>query len=198
MTNSLGLRDVCVSVPELRELYPPTHPVAAAQQIPRLDEHCRAFIAHSPFVALGTTNPDGTGDVSPKGGPAGFVRVLDDRHLAVPDLPGNYRLDGLSNVISTGNVGMLFLIPGRGETLRVNGRGRVTRDPAILAACTVEEKEPVTALVVEVVEAFLHCSKAFLRSGLWEPERWPDDSAVAPMATMVRDHMAIAAGESPA
>lgn len=162
-------------------------------QLDHLDAHCRAFIAHAPFVALGTTNPDGTGDVSPKGGPPGFVKVLDDHHLAIGDLPGNNRLDGLSNVITTGSVGTLFVIPGRGETLRVNGRGSVSREAGVLETCAIAGARPPTALVIEVVEAFLHCSKAFLRSGLWEPERWPDTAGVASLATMVGDHMAIAA-----
>ena len=131
---------------ELRSFYPPAHPVALAMQIDRLDAHCRAFIAHAPFVVLGTTNPDGTGDVSPKGGPPGFVKVLDDHHLAIGDLPGNSRLDGLSNVITTGSVGTLFLIPGRGETLRVNGRGSVTRDKDVLETCALDGIPPTTAL----------------------------------------------------
>lgn len=183
---------------ELRTLYPPVHPVALAMQIDHLDQHCRDFIARCPFMALGSTNTDGTGDVSPKGGPPGFVTVLDDHHLALPDLPGNYRLDGLTNLIRTSSVGMLFMIPGKGETLRVNGEGHVVRTNAVLDRCTVGDQRPVTAVVVRVREAFLHCSKAFIRSRLWDPEDWPDLKDLASMSCMVHDHMAIAAGTADA
>jgi uncharacterized protein len=182
---------------ELAALHPPTHPVALAMQIDHLDEHCRAFLARCPFVVLASTNVDGTGDASPKGGPPGFVQVLDEHHLAMPDLPGNYRLDGLRNIVRDPAVGLLCMIPGKGETLRVNGRGHVVRNDEVLDRCTINGQRPIVAVVVEVREAFLHCSKAFHRSSLWDPAGWPDLSDLASMATMVQDHMKIAA-EAPA
>jgi PPOX class probable FMN-dependent enzyme len=178
---------------QLRALYPPPHPVALAMQIDHLDQHCRDFIAASPFVLIGSTNIDGPGDVSPKGGPPGFVTVLDDHHLAVADLPGNYRLDGLTNIMRTPAMGTLFMIPGKGETLRVNGRGQVVRTDAVLDRCSIEGTRPIVAIVLEVREAFLHCSKAFVRSSLWKPDAWPDTSDLAAMSCMVHDHMEIAA-----
>lgn len=177
---------------ELVSLYPPTHPVALAMQIDHLDDHCRSFLACCPFVVLATTNVDGTGDASPKGGPPGFVQVLDDHHLALADLPGNYRLDGLKNVVRNPAVGLLCMIPGKGETLRINGRGFVVRNDAVLDACAVGDVRPVTALVLEVREAFLHCSKAFIRSSLWDQSGWPDISELASMSCMVHDHIELA------
>lgn len=186
------LAQAIVDTSELATLYPPTHPVALAMQIDHLDEHCRAFLDSCPFVVLASTNADGTGDASPKGGPPGFVRVLDDHHVALADLPGNYRLDGLKNIIRNPAVGLLCMIPGKGETLRINGTARVVRNDVVLDACAVGGVRPVTAVVVHVREAFLHCSKAFIRSSLWDPTGWPDISELASMSCMVQDHMALA------
>jgi PPOX class probable FMN-dependent enzyme len=176
---------------ELRALFPPPPPRAVAKQIDRLDDHCRAFIAHAPFVAIGTTNVDGTSDVSPKGGPPGFVRVLDDHRLALGELPGNNRLDGYTNLLANPAVGLLFLVPGVGETLRVNGRGHVVTDPDVLDACALGGRRPKIALGVEVVEAFIHCAKALRRSGLWDPGAWPDLAELPSPACMLVAHAGI-------
>ncbi len=192
MDDTPWLDDAIRDTDRLTELYPPTHPVALAMQIDRLDRHCRDFLARCPFVVIGSTNVDGTGDASPKGGPPGFVRVLDDRHVAIGDLPGNNRLDGLKNVIRDPSVGLLCMIPRKGETLRINGRGHVVRNDAVLDRCAIEGRRPPVALVVEVREAFLHCSKAFHRASLWDPAGWPAIDDLASMATMVADHMELA------
>jgi uncharacterized protein len=176
---------------ELRAIFPPPGRRARDKQIDRLDDHCRALIAHAPFVAIGTTNADGTGDVSPKGGPPGFVTVLDDHRLAMGELPGNNRLDGYLNLVANPAIGMLFLVPGVGETLRVNGEGYVTTDPDVLAACALDGRPPKVALGVVVREAFIHCAKALRRASLWEPERWPGLEDLPTIACMLVAHAGI-------
>jgi uncharacterized protein len=171
----------------LRELYGQPGERAVAKERPVLNEDCRAFVAHSPFLVMGTAGADGRCDVSPKGDAPGFVVVLDDQHLAIPDRLGNNRLDGLRNVVDNPHVGLIFFIPGREDTLRVNGRARIVRDEALLERLAVAGKRPVTALVVEVEQCFTHCARAFKRAGLWEPERWPDASNVRSMQRMIWD-----------
>lgn len=171
----------------LRALFPPTHDIAVAKVMDRLDRHARAFIARSPFLCIGTQSPDGTADVSPRGDPAGFVRVLDDRTLAIPDRPGNNRLDTLANVIANPVVGLLFMVPGFDETLRVNGRATVTRDPGLLATLAIHDRTPTVAIVVGVDEVFLHCAKAFRRSRLWDPDARQDRTAMPSLVQMILD-----------
>jgi PPOX class probable FMN-dependent enzyme len=178
---------VVTSEQELRELYGFPGERAVAKEQPALDEPCRAFIAHAPFLVMGTAGADGRCDVSPKGDAPGFVRVLDDHHLVIPDRLGNNRLDGMRNVVENGHVGLIFFIPGREDTLRVNGRARIVSDEALLDALAVGDKRPVTALLVEVEQCFLHCARAFKRAGLWQPERWPDAAAVPSMLRMIWD-----------
>jgi uncharacterized protein len=184
-------RDLITDEKDLRALLGSPSEVALKKQITRLDEHCRAFIAHAPFVALATADGGGHCDVSPKGDPAGFVRVIDDTHLVVPDRPGNKRLDGLRNILANPHVALLFLVPERGETLRVNGRACITRDPDLLTTLAVDGKIPSLAIGVEVEEVFLHCAKAFKRSGLWEPARWPDISGLVSSAKIFHDQVKI-------
>jgi PPOX class probable FMN-dependent enzyme len=182
-----GAEQVVASAALLRELYGQPGERAVAKERPVLNEDCRAFIAHSPFLVMGTAGADGRCDVSPKGDAPGFVVVLDDQHLAIPDRLGNNRLDGLRNVVDNPHVGLIFFIPGREDTLRVNGRARIVRDEALLERLAVAGKRPVTALVVEVEQCFMHCARAFKRAGLWEPERWPDASNVRSMQRMIWD-----------
>jgi uncharacterized protein len=172
---------------ELRELYGHPGERAVAKEQPVIDEHCREFITHAPFLVMGTAGADGRCDVSPKGDAPGFVQVLDEHHLVIPDRLGNNRLDGMCNVVENGHVGLIFFIPGREDTLRVNGRATISRDEALLDRLAVGGKRPVTALVVEVEQCFLHCARAFKRSGLWQPERWPDASSVPSMQRMIWD-----------
>jgi PPOX class probable FMN-dependent enzyme len=135
-----------------------------------------AFLAASPFWALATASTDGRCDVSPKGDPAGSVLVLDDRTLVLPDRPGNRRVDGFLGVLDNPHVGLLFLIPGRGDTLRVNGRATLVDDAPFFDDLVVKGHRPSLALVVDVEEVFFHCAKAFLRSGLWDPATWQPDA----------------------
>jgi PPOX class probable FMN-dependent enzyme len=172
---------------ELRDLYGQPGERAVAKERPALNEDCRAFIAHSPFLVMGTAGADGRCDVSPKGDTPGFVQVLDEHRLVIPDRLGNNRLDGLRNILENGHVGLIFFIPGREDTLRVNGRARIVRDEALLERLAVNGKRPVTALVVEVEQAFMHCARAFKRAGLWEPARWPDTTEVRSMQRMIWD-----------
>jgi uncharacterized protein len=172
---------------ELRELYGHPGERAVAKEQPVIGEDCRAFIAHAPFLVMGTAGVDGRCDVSPKGDAPGFVQVLDERHLVIPDRLGNNRLDGLRNVVENGHVGLIFFIPGREDTLRVNGRATIVRDEALLDRLAVAGKRPITALVVEVEQCFLHCARAFKRAGLWQPERWPDASTVPSMQRIIWD-----------
>ena len=178
---------VVASEQELRDLYGDPGERAVAKEQPALNADCRAFIAHAPFLVMGTAGADGRCDVSPKGDAPGFVHVLDERHLAIPDRLGNNRLDGLRNIVDNGHVGLIFLIPGREDTLRVNGRARIVRDEALLERLAVNGKRPVTALVVEVEQAFMHCARAFKRAGLWEPARWPETAGVRSMQRMIWD-----------
>lgn len=172
---------------DLRAVYGQPGELAVRKCISRLDEHCRAFIALSPFLALGTSRPDGGADVSPRGDRPGFVRVLDERTLAIPDRPGNNRLDSATNVLANPQVGLLFMIPGIDETLRVNGVARITTDEALLATMEVEGKRPRSAMVVEVREAMLHCAKAFRRSRLWHDDYRQERGALPTLAAMIRD-----------
>jgi PPOX class probable FMN-dependent enzyme len=158
---------------QLRELYDEPEERALRKDIGRLDEMCRRLIAACPMVLVGSADADGRLDVTPRGGPTGFVTVLDEHHLAVPDATGNRRLDTLTNVIATGHAGLLFLIPGRPTTLRVNGRACVTADTELLDRLTPVGKPPRTAIVVAPEEVYAHCPKAFIRSRLWEPQTWP-------------------------
>jgi PPOX class probable FMN-dependent enzyme len=186
-----AFEEVLTTEAALREIIRSPGRRAANKQIDHLDHHCREFIAHSPFAVVATTNPDGTGDASPKGGPPGFVRVLDDHRLAMGELPGNGRVDGYRNLLANPAVGLIFLVPGLGETLRVNGRGYVVTDPAVLEACALDGRRPVLALGVEVAEAFIHCAKALRRANLWEPDRWPDRAGMPTVACMLAEHAGI-------
>ncbi len=162
----------------LRALYGHAEGLALRKSIPFLDKHARAFIALSPFLTLATQSATGRADVTPRGDPPGFVRVVDDRRLLIPERSGNNRLDSLTNVLSNPAVGLLFLIPGFDDTLRVNGQARITADPGLLAGLEMQGKAPKCGLLVTVEEVFLHCAKAFRRSRLWAAE------AQVPRATL--------------
>ncbi len=177
------------SVEGLRAIYRPPAQRSLDKEIDHLDAHCRSFISHSPFAVLATSDGRGRVDVSPKGGPAGFVKVLDDHRLALPDMAGNNRLDSMGNIVRAAGLSLLFMVPGVGETLRVVGQGSVTVHPAVLDACPIGDVRPNVALVVEVSTAFIHCAKALRRSGLWEPSRWPSTEALPSAACILRDHI---------
>lgn len=173
----------------LREVIRQPSELVKAKEINFLDVHCKSLIARSPFILIATSNKVGRCDVSPKGDPAGFVQVLDDKHLAIPDRPGNARMDTVENIIENSQVGLLFVIPGTKETLCVNGKAVITQDQAILDKGIVDGKRPTLAIGVEVQEAFIHCAKAFMRSNLWKAETWPDLSDLPSIAKMLIDHV---------
>lgn len=173
---------------ELEALYGAPTRNAAKKQIDHLDEHCREVIARSPFALLATAGADGRCDVTPRGGDPGFAHVLDERRLAIPDAKGNNRTDALRNIVENPHAGLLFLIPGLGETLRVNGPASLTRDPGLLGALAHDGRPPALAVVVEAQEVFLHCAKAFIRSRLWQPDSWPPREDLPSAARILRDH----------
>ena len=182
-------KDTVTSRQELRAIFGEPNERAVLKCRSSLDEHSRAFIAASPFVLLATSDGAGRCDVSPKGDAPGFVRVLDDTHLAIPDRPGNNRTDGLTNILENPHIGMIFLVPGRGDTLRVNGRASIIRDGEVLTRLAAHGKTPKVAIGVEVEEAYLHCPKAFLRSSLWDPSTWADPQALPCFAQMLWDQV---------
>ncbi len=161
------------SLDHLRELYRAPSDLVLGKDTETFDQGCIDFIAASTFVLLGTSDANGHLDTSPRGGPAGFVKVLDEHHLAIPDLNGNNRLDSLQNIIEQPSVSLLFVIPGLGETLRVNGTAQLTTDDAVLDLFTDELRRPKCAIGVTITHGFIHCAKAFRRGGLWDPETWP-------------------------
>ena len=171
----------------LRALFPATHTLAALKCLDALDIHARDFIRRSPFLCIGTQNASGMSDVSPRGDPAGFVQVLDDRTLAIPDRPGNNRLDTLSNILARSNVGLLFMVPGFDDTLRVNGAAALSTDPELLQRMAVNDRVPTLAIVVTVAEVFLHCAKAFRRSRLWDPAARQDRTEMPSLLKMILD-----------
>jgi PPOX class probable FMN-dependent enzyme len=185
----IPFEQVVTSERELREIMGTPAARSLLKERSALDEHFRAFIARSPFVLLATAGADGRCDVSPKGDTPGFVHVLDDHRLVIPDRPGNKRLDGMRNLVANPHVGLIFLVPGREETLRVNGRAWITRDPDLLQRCVVQGKTPRLAIGVEVEECFLHCAKAFRRSHLWSPDRWPAPDALPSLACVLFDQI---------
>lgn len=184
-----GFEKIVTSEQELREIVGVPSARAMQKERSSLDSHCRAFIARSPFLLMATAGRDGRCDVSPKGDVPGFVLVLDERRLVIPDRPGNKRLDGMRNLIGNPHVGLIFLVPGREETLRINGNAWITRDAELLRRCTVHDKTPVLAIGVEVEECFLHCAKAFRRSRLWTQEQWPAPDALPSLACILFDQI---------
>ncbi|MFN8634844.1 MAG: pyridoxamine 5'-phosphate oxidase family protein [Chloroflexota bacterium] len=171
-------RNVITSEAELRALMGEASEGSIKKETTYVTAECQRFIEKSPFMLLATSGANGRCDVAPKGDPAGFVRVLDEKHLLIPDRMGNKRFDGLRNIFENPHIGLVFLVPGRHETVRVNGKASITNDPELLDTMLVQGKRPWFAIGVEVEECFMHCGKAFLRSELWEPGSWPDLATV--------------------
>jgi uncharacterized protein len=178
----------------LRELHGTAKPASALKAIDHIDDICRRFIAASPFVMVGTRGADGRLDLSPKGDPAGFVLVLDEHTLAIPDRLGNNRLDTFENLLVNPEVGLFFLIPGNGDTLRVSGKGQIVRDSRLQSQMAVNGKAPNVVLIVHVEEAFMHCPKCMVRAALWTQDLWPDRSNVPTLGEALATHPAL--GES--
>ena len=180
--------DIVTSVDEIRDTIGEPLPPIVEKVIDRLDDVCRAFIEKSPFVVIASANSDGNPDISPKGDPEGFVQVLDDKHLAIPDRPGNRRADTFQNLLDNPHLAIIFIIPGKGETLRVRGEARIVRDEALRKNMAVNERVPEFAIVVHVEQALMHCPKPMVRSKLWQPDAWPDHSGTATIAEATVAH----------
>src|SRR5271154_1469497 len=163
--------DFIEDITEIREIYGEPNPRAVKKQLARLEKHSRAFIELSPFLVIASTDPSGRCDASPKGDAPGFVKVLDNETLLIPDRLGNNRVDTLGNLLERPGVGLIFFVPGLNETLRVNGRARVTTDPALLEPLAVNGKVPRSGILVAAEEIYFHCGKALIRSDLWNPEK---------------------------
>ncbi len=177
--------DVVTSVAELRGvLGEPSHRVLR-KEISSLDDHCGAFIGKSPFVLIASADREGRMDVSPKGDPPGFVHILDDQTLAIPDRPGNRRIDTFRNVLENPHVGIIFLVPGKQETLRIGGRASIVRDARLREQMSFGGKAPEFALVVHVEQVMFHCAKCIVRSGLWTRSAWPDVTGLASLAEVM-------------
>ena len=171
----------------LREIYGQPRARAAAKVIDRLDHHCRTFLAASPLALVATTDGERL-DVSPKGDRPGFVVPDGERHVLVPDWPGNSRIDGLRNILRHAHAGLIFLIPRVRETLRINGPATIHDEPEMLERCAHNGRLPLTILRVETEEVFMHCAKAFLRSAIWQPETWLAERPIATMNKIMADH----------
>ncbi len=174
----------------VREVIGSPMDLAAKKAIPKLDKYCRELIRRSPFLTIGTANANGKADVSPRGDQPGFVLILDDNTIFLPERPGNNRVDTLVNITENPNVGLLFLVPGYDETLRVNGRATVVKDEALLERCAVNGKVPKIGVMVAVEEAYLHCAKAFRRSKLWDPASRQDRSEMPSLGKIILDQTA--------
>ena len=175
------------SVEALRRVYSEAKGRAVQKQIDHIDVHCARFIGLSPFVVIASVDAGGALDASPRGGAPGFVRVSDARTLLIPDSPGNNRLDTLTNIIASGRVGLLFMIPGVDETLRVNATARLNDDASILSTFAGDKRTPKLVIEVTVCVAYLHCAKAFMRSQLWNPASIVDRAALPTMGEMLSD-----------
>ncbi len=183
--------EVVTSEAEIRTVIPGTIERQVRKVIDHIDEHVRNWIERSPFMTMATYSSSGAVDVSPKGDPAGFVKVLDQATLAIPDRPGNHRFDSFLNILETGRIGLMFLVPNRLEVVRVSGRAMVVRDADLRASMAVEGKIPDFAIVVHVEEAFYHCGKAVIRSGLWEPEKAVSVEGLPTYGRALKDHGAL-------
>jgi PPOX class probable FMN-dependent enzyme len=171
---------------ELRELIGSPQDLVVSKIVPKLNDLTRQFVERSPFMCLATSAPDGSCDVSPRGDPAGFVRILDERTLLIPDRPGNRLADSLRNILANPHVGLLFLVPGVGDTFRVNGRATLVTDEELLAESAVEGKMPKLGILVEIDDCYTQCSKALIRSDLWNPEQHVDRSELPSSGEIMR------------
>jgi uncharacterized protein len=192
---SAGAAHTVTTLESLRALYPAPKDRAVRKQLDHLDVHCRRFIGLSPFVVLASSSADLALDASPRGGTPGFVKAPDEHTLLIPDAPGNHRLDTLENIVATGRLGLLFMIPGVDETLRVNGRALLSTDPSLIEQAADERRRPAVVIRVRVEQAYLHCAKAFMRSRLWSLEAQVERSALPTMGRMISDQTGLAGAE---
>jgi uncharacterized protein len=181
-------KEPITSAAEIKAIVGPILPNQIAKVIDHIDAHCRAWIERSPFIVVSSINAAGAMDISPKGDPPGFVKVLDRHTLAIPDRLGNHRADTFLNVLENPSVAIIFIVPKRREVVRVSGTASLARDPELLAEMAVNEKVPDLAMIVRVREAFFHCGKSMIRSGMWEPNRWGSIDGLPTYAQALKDH----------
>ncbi|MWV43274.1 pyridoxamine 5'-phosphate oxidase family protein [Paenibacillus sp. HJL G12] len=181
-------QDILQSEEELEQLAGKPGDLARHKVIASLDEHCRGFIAQSPLVFISTSGTGGTCDCSPRGDSPGFAYILDDQHLVLPERPGNRRYDSLRNLLINPHIGLIFIIPGLEETLRINGKGYIIRDRDVMEHMSAQGKVPSAGIGVEVEECYIHCAKAFKRSKLWQPDTWPSKETLPDPASMIAAH----------
>ncbi|GIO09055.1 phosphohydrolase [Brevibacillus reuszeri] len=189
MTGFGIFREVISSESELREMYGEPSKLVQNKAITQIDSHVRNFIAQAPFLIIATANEEGKCDASPRGDAPGFVHIIDDNHLVIPERPGNKRMDSISNILSNPQIGLIFMIPTLEETLRINGRACIIRDAELLEKMAVKGKVPTIGIGVQVEECFMHCAKAFMRSGLWKPESWPEAGTTPNVSQILADHV---------
>lgn len=180
--------DVVTTEAQLRAIHPESYASQTRKIIDHIDPLCRIWIERSPFVSIATVDSGGRVDVSPKGDPAGFVRVLDEKTLAIPDRPGNFRFDTFINIMETGRIGLCFVIPKRTEVMRVNGSAQVVQDAELMKTMAINGRVPPLAILVRVEEAFYHCGKAMIRSGMWQPDKWSDIDGIPSYAQALVTH----------
>lgn len=185
---NLTFEKVITSEEGLREIMGHPNEIVTRKTINYIDQHCKSFIEKSPFITIATSDLHGNFDVSPKGDPAGFVKILSDKLLAIPDRPGNRKADTLSNIIQNPNIGLIFLIPGIKETLRVNGEAKIVRDEKVLELLSCQGKTPSFAIIVQVKEAFMHCAKCMIRSNLWGTIDDTQERPVPSLGKVLVDH----------
>ncbi|WP_456279325.1 pyridoxamine 5'-phosphate oxidase family protein [Bacillus sp. AK128] len=191
MTHStkLHFNELVTSEQELRLLLGEPSKLAGNKVIHKLDSHCKTLIKHSPFLVISTSNQDGSCDASPRGDAPGFVYIADDHHLIIPERPGNKRADSIYNILSNPHIGLIFMIPGMEETLRINGTAFIIQDQDWLEKMKAQNKIPELGIVVKIEEIFMHCAKAFKRSNLWNPNSWPNRQELPSMAEIMKDHV---------
>lgn len=189
-------KDVIETEEELRSLIGIPSELVKRKVINYLDHHCSHFISKSPFLVMSTSDHEGFCDVSPRGDMPGFVHVLNEKHLIIPERPGNKRIDSMRNILSNSKVGLLFFIPGLGETLRVNGRATLVKDIDQLERMAVKGRKPLVGIGVEVEECFIHCAKAFIRSGVWDPNSWAAQKTLPSAAQMLFEHAKLPSSSS--
>jgi PPOX class probable FMN-dependent enzyme len=182
------MTEIC-SPDALRALYREPSERSLRKQLDRLDEHCRRFIALSPFLVIASADAEGRVDASPRGGDPGFVKVFDNHTVLIPDAPGNNRLDSMQNLVARPGVGLLFMIPGVDETLRLNGKASLRTDAELIDLCASERRHPSLVIAIEVQEAYLHCAKALMRSKLWDPAAKQERSVLPSMGQMLKDQI---------
>jgi hypothetical protein len=185
---NLSFEHIIKTEEELRSVLGYPNEIVTRKTINYIDEHCRNFIENSPFITIATSDMEGNFDVSPKGDPAGFVKILDSHTLAIPDRPGNAKADTLTNILKNPNLGLIFLIPGIKETLRVNGQAKIVADRKVLELLSCDGKIPSFAIIVHVKEAFMHCAKCMIRSKLWKNEEQSQYRPIPSLAKALVDH----------